>query len=81
MSIADYQNCRECRTPLLPDDPNTYVRIEGWQKRSLSPSRRGGADVVLRQPVDPAEYLCSGCAHALKAGVAPLQESLLGVGV
>jgi len=81
MNRADYATCSRCPAPVLPDAPDTLVRIEGWQRRSLSPSRRGGADVVLRRPVAPAEYLCTGCAHALKAGVAPLQESLLGVGV
>jgi hypothetical protein len=78
MNRADYQTCSRCPAPVLPDDPNTFVRVEGWQRRSASPSRRGASDIVLREQVKPAKFLCGACAHALKAGVAPLQESLLG---
>jgi hypothetical protein len=79
MNSADYVNCRECRAPLLPDDPNTYVRVTAWERKSASPSRRGGSDVVLRQRLE--EFLCSTCVAQAKRGLAPLQESLLGVGV
>lgn len=72
-----YQNCRECKTPLLPDDPNTYVRIEGWQRRSLSPSRRGGSDIVLREQAKPAQFLCGACVHAIRAGAHPMQGTLV----
>lgn len=72
---ADYRNCSRCKTPVLPDDPRTLVRIQGWERRSSAASRRGGSDILLRERLD--EYLCSGCAHALKAGVAPLQGELV----
>jgi hypothetical protein len=75
MSRADYQTCSRCPAPVLPDAPDTLVRVEGWERRSASPSRRGGSDVVLRERVQPERFLCGACSHALKAGVAPLQQS------
>lgn len=68
-------NCTECKAPLDPSGPNTYVRIKAWERKSLSASRRSGADVVLREHLE--EFCCSHCVERLKRGVAPLQAVLV----
>lgn len=69
-------NCLHCRAPLEPDAPNTYVRITAWERKSATPSRRGGSDVVLRERLE--EFACETCIRQLKRGVAPMQATLLG---
>lgn len=71
-------NCVRCLAPLEADATSTLRRVIAWEKKTTAPSRRSASDLVLREPVEPAEYLCSGCAHAIKAGVAPMQATLLG---
>lgn len=75
MNRADFHNCERCTKPILPDAVGTLVRVEGWAQRSSSPTRRGGQDIVLREVVKPERFLCGGCVHAIRAGVAPLQQS------
>lgn len=70
-----YVNCSECRTPLDPTGPNTYRRVIAWEKKSISASRRSGADVVLREHLE--EFCCADCVRRLKRGVAPLQAVLM----
>ena len=75
MNRADYVTCSRCPAPVMPDAPGTLRRVIAWERKATAASRRSASDIVLREPVEPAEYLCPGCAHALKAGVAPLQQS------
>lgn len=57
------------------DQANCYRRILAWERKSLTPSRRGGADVVLREHLD--EVACTVCVGRLRDGVSVAQESLL----
>lgn len=57
------------------DPANCYRRIVAWEKKSLLPSRRGGADVVLRE--HQPEFACTACMGRLRDGLSPSQESLL----
>lgn len=57
------------------DPANSYRRVTGWERKSLSPSRRGGADVYLREHLD--EFACTSCVGRLRDGISPSQESLL----
>lgn len=52
-----YVNCLYCKAPIRPDDPNTYRRVVAWERRSLTPSRRSGSDLVLREQAKPEEFL------------------------
>jgi DNA-directed RNA polymerase subunit RPC12/RpoP len=70
-----YANCSRCKSTVVPDAPSTLRRVIAWEKKATAASRRSASDVVLREPAEPAEYLCSPCSHAIKAGVAPLQQS------
>lgn len=73
---ADYVNCVECKAPIMRDAPTTYRRITAWEKKApMYSSRRGGADIVLREHQD--EFCCSTCVARLKRGVAPLQGALI----
>lgn len=74
-----YVNCLHCKTPLEPDGPDTFRRVAAWERKSRLPSRRAGSDLVLREHADPQEFCCGDCIRGMKRGVAPLQESLLGV--
>lgn len=69
-------NCSVCRAPLHPDAPTTYRRYEAWGRKSATPSRRAGSDLVLREAVEPAVFCCSTCIAQIKRGVAPMQGQL-----
>lgn len=57
-------------------DPRTaYRRVTGWERKSALESRKGGSDIVLREPIE--EYACGACITRLQAGIAVGQESLL----
>lgn len=68
--------CHHCQQPVDPDSPRTWRRIKGWERRaSKHSSRRGGSDIVLRQPVDT--FACDFCVSQLRNGRAPTQGALL----
>jgi hypothetical protein len=70
-------NCTHCQAPLDPDAPTTFRLYEAWGRKSATPSRRAGSDLVLRVPVEPAEFCCSTCIAQRKRNVAPLQGALV----
>jgi hypothetical protein len=65
--------CAFCNAPV--DPANCYRRIVAWEKKSLLPSRRGGADVVLRE--HQPEFACTSCVGRLRDGLSVEQGSLL----
>lgn len=67
--------CHYCGDDLDPDGPLTYRRVLGWERKARSASRRGGSDVLLREP--GVEFACSFCLENLKAGRPARQEGLL----
>lgn len=69
-------HCTFCRMQLDPDAPSTLRRVRGWEKRAIAGSRRGGSDVLLREPVGEV-FACSPCVDALKNGRSPSQGALL----
>lgn len=68
--------CNYCRCELETESAATiFRRVLGWEKKAHGLSRRGGSDIVLREPVD--EFACRPCIDALKSGRSPHQEALL----
>lgn len=68
--------CAYCHRGVDPNQPYVYQQVIGWEKKSVLSSRRGGSDIVLREPV-PDVFACQFCIEKLKAGVSVAQESLL----
>lgn len=75
-----YVNCIHCKVPLQPDAPTTYVRVMAWERKSVSPSRRSGSDLVLRERMVDGEgrtlFCCETCIAQQKRGTHALQGSL-----
>lgn len=67
--------CHFCGDDLDPDGPVTYRRVLGWERKGRAASRRGGSDVLLREP--GVEFACQFCIDAIKNGRSPRQEGLL----
>ena len=68
--------CVYCHTNVDPAANGTFTRVVGWERKGYSETRRGGSDIVLREPV-PDVFACQFCVDKLKAGVNVSQESLL----
>ena len=68
--------CWFCGDPIDPEALDTRRGTHGWERKSQDPARRSGSDIALRTPVD-GEYAHEHCIRRVRAGVAPLQESLL----
>jgi hypothetical protein len=68
--------CVYCKRDVDPNQPYVYQRTIGWEHKAFLASRRGGSDIVLREPV-PDVFACQFCVDKLKAGVSVAQESLL----
>ena len=68
--------CVYCDCSVDPSANGTYTRVRGWERKGYSETRRGGSDIVLREPV-PDTFACQFCIDKLKAGVNVSQESLL----
>ena len=68
-------NCVYCSEPVDPSHHTTWRRVTGWERKATAGSRRGGSDIVLREPRD--EYACAGCIGLLQAGVILGQASLV----
>lgn len=66
-------SCSLCQRQLESGTP-TYRRVQGWERRSQGPSRRGGSDIVLREPT--GEVACWACVERVRLGLAPTQETL-----
>lgn len=66
--------CHYCGDDLEPDDRNTYRRVLGWERKAHASSRRGGSDIVLREP--GVEFACRWCVDALKQGRSPHQGGM-----
>jgi hypothetical protein len=64
--------CVYCHRPLSTLH-GVYQRVTGWERKATTSSRRGGSDIVLRQPLD--EWACAGCVHDRQAGVIAGQMS------
>ena len=65
-----------CGHSVEPAHHGTFTRVLGWERKGYSETRRGGSDIVLREPV-PDIFACQFCVDKLKAGVSVAQESLL----
>jgi hypothetical protein len=68
--------CVYCHTHVDPSDPSVYQRVTGWERKAFAFTRRGGSDIVLREPVTDT-FACLYCIDKLKAGVNVSQETLL----
>ena len=67
--------CHFCGEPIDPTNRYTWRAVTGWERKALDRSRRSGSDIALREPRD--EWAHDMCVSRARAGVAPLQESLL----
>lgn len=64
-----------CGREIDPDASSTYRRIQGWERKAVLDSRRGGSDISLREQLD--EYACPVCIDRLKDGVNVNQTALV----
>lgn len=69
--------CCYCHVELDTRLHTTYRRILGWERKSRTGSRRGGSDVVLREPETPTAFACEGCIGSMRDGCSPRQGALL----
>jgi hypothetical protein len=67
--------CAECGQPVNATDPNTYQRVQGWERKATAASRKSGSDIVLREPRQ--EFAHAHCIHRRKLGLSPQQESMI----
>jgi hypothetical protein len=67
--------CHFCGEPVDPLARDTFRRVVGWEKKALAESRKGGSDIVLREP--GAGFAHSRCITLVQQGVAIGQGSLL----
>lgn len=68
-------SCVYCNQPVQPDGPNTYRLVSGWERKAYGGTRRGGSDIVLREPQN--QFACWTCVDRKKHGVAPNQGALI----
>lgn len=68
--------CHFCGHEIDPRLQTVWRQVTGWERKATSSSRKGGSDIVLREPV-PDRVACNTCVEAAKRGVGPLQESLI----
>jgi len=68
------KRCAFCGRQIDPAS-QTWRRVVGWEKKATAETRRGGSDIVFRQPLD--EYAHDRCIQLERAGVSVAQESLL----
>lgn len=64
-----------CGRMLDPNDRFVYRRVVGWERKAGVPTRRGGSDITLREPLE--EFACRICIDRIKDGTSPAQEALL----
>lgn len=67
--------CHFCGNELNPKLQTVWRQVTGWERKAMSSTRKGGSDIVLREPLD--KVACMGCIDQAKRGVAPLQKSLI----
>lgn len=67
--------CWRCGDSIDPHDPLTYTRVQGWERRAIGASRRGGSDIVLRERLP--EYAHGSCVEKARMGVSPEQQELI----
>jgi hypothetical protein len=58
-----------------PDEPSTGRRVVGIEVKAYDPSRRGGSDIIHREPT--GEFVCGRCIERLRMGLSVHQDSLL----
>jgi hypothetical protein len=68
-------NCALCNQEVDPSARTTFQRVEGWERKALSASRKSGSDIVCREPRE--EFAHSHCVDRQRSGVPISQESLL----
>lgn len=68
--------CHFCRHEINTKLQTVWRQVTGWERKAVSSTRKGGSDIVLREPVGD-RIACSSCIDQARKGVAPLQESLI----
>jgi hypothetical protein len=66
--------CHFCGQPVNANR-SSYRRVQGWERKGLGETRKGGSDVLLREPLD--EWAHASCVSRIRAGLSVGQESLL----
>jgi hypothetical protein len=67
--------CALCGKPIDPSGYGVYRRVTGWERKAAGQNRRGGSDIVLRQPLD--ELAHGFCVDRTRDGVNVNQETLV----
>jgi hypothetical protein len=65
--------CLYCRKPVDPD--KAFRAVRGWQTKGVSATRRGGSDIILREPLE--EFACRDCILRRKHGLSQGQGKLI----
>lgn len=68
-------NCHLCNEPVDPTARTTFQRVEGWERKALSASRKSGSDIVCREPRE--EFAHGHCVERVRSGIPVAQGSLL----
>jgi hypothetical protein len=66
--------CPLCGQPVHDPDLGV-VEVAGFELKSQQASRRGGSDIVLREPTGRVAH--PDCVVRARAGLSPLQEQLV----
>ena len=71
--------CGICGKPADPADPDTYHRVQGWERPShvRASGKHGGSDLALRERVPGGGIAHGACVRLAKLGVNPGQEAML----
>jgi recombinational DNA repair protein (RecF pathway) len=67
--------CAFCGRPVDPNGYSVYRKITGWERKAHAESRRGGSDIVLREPMD--ELAHGLCVDRTRQGVNVNQETVV----
>jgi hypothetical protein len=67
--------CALCGRQIDPNAFGIYRQVTGWERKAKTAERRGGSDIVLRQPT--GQHAHSFCVDRTRDGVNVNQETLV----
>lgn len=67
--------CPFCGNEIDPADRLVWRRVTGWERKGIGQARRGGSDIVLREPTGEAAH--PECIDREQSGIHYRQETLI----
>lgn len=68
-----YVSCSLCGDPVDAQSANTWHRVDGWERKARSASRRAGSDIACRRALE--EFAHDRCVRRVQDGVSVFQEA------